>query len=125
MKRIETRDNEFLTQFRQSLRDSFPLALALEVDYYLGEDNDKQGLYFIMTSRFGRIYTNIKPIKKGQVVYDVEEEFMNTVINDLILTGITFMNTIAFESINPERVENEIKAKLFRHSNPRKFLYIN
>ena len=125
MKRIETRDNEVLTQFRQSLKDSFPSALDMRVDYYLGEEDDKQQLCFSLTSRFGKIYSNTKVLQRGQLVSDVEEEFMNILINDLILNGITFLNNLAFESISPDRVNKEIRAKLFRHSTPRKFLYIN
>lgn len=126
MKKIDALDNEFLIQFRQQLRDSFPVALALEVDYYLGEDdNGKRGLYFTIVSRFGRIYTRIQMFSGGQLIYDVEEEFMNAVINDLILNGITFLNNLAFESISLDRVNTEVKAKLFRHNSPRRFLYIN
>ena len=125
MKRIETRDNEFLMQFRNTIRDSFPPALDFKVDYYLGEDNGVRGLYFIITSRFGRLFTKIKNLKNGQVVYDIEEEFMNEVINDLIMNGVTFMNMLAFESVDPERVDKEVRAKMFRHNSPRKLLYIN
>ena len=125
MKRIETRDNEFLMQFRKTLLDSFPPALDFKVDYYLGEDKGVRGLYFTMTSRFGVIFTRVKPLEVGQLVYDVEEEFMNRVINDLIMNGVTLLNVNAFESVSPARVDAEIKAKLFRHTAPRKFLYTN
>ena len=125
MKRIETRDNEFLVQFRTILQSSFPPALDFKVDYYLGEDKGVRGLYFTMTSRFGTIFTRVKVLESGQVVYDIEEEFMNVVINDLILNGVTLLNINAFESVSPIRVDAEIKAKLFRHNAPRKFLYLN
>ena len=126
MKRIETRENEFVVQFKELLKNSFPLVLNFKVDYYLGEDNNgKRGLYFTLTSKFGRIYTKIQPMKDSQVVYDIEEEFMDKVINDLMLTGVTFMNVKEFESINPQRVEREILAKDFIHNAPRKLLFIN
>ena len=126
MKRIETRENEFVVQFKELLKNSFPLVLNFKVDYYLGEDNNgKRGLYFTLTSKFGRIYTKIQPMKDSQVVYDIEEEFMDKVINDLMLTGVTFMNVKEFESINSLRVENEIRVKDFMHTSPRKLLFIN
>lgn len=125
MKRIETRDNEFLMQFRKILGDSFPDVLDFKVDYYLGEDKGVTGLYFILTSRFGRLFARTKPLKSGQTVYDIEEEFMNTVINDLIMNGITFVNMLAFESISNRKVEMEIKAKDFINSTPRKLIFAN
>jgi hypothetical protein len=125
MKRIETRDNEFLMQFRKTIRSSFPPALDFQVDYYLGEDKGVQGLYFSITSRFGRIYTRIRNLKEGELVYEIEDEFMNQVINDLIINGLTLLNINAFESVSPERVGVEVKAKLFKHYAPRKLLYIN
>lgn len=126
MKRLETRENEFVVQFKELLKNSFPLVLNFEVDYYLGEDhNGRRGLYFTLTSKFGRIYTKIQLMDDSQVVYDIEEEFMDSVINDLVLTGVTFMNVKEFESINPVRVENEVRAINFIHTAPRKLLFIN
>ena len=126
MKRIETRENEFVVHFKEVLKNSFPLVLNFRVDYYLGEDkNGKRGLYFTLTSKFGRIYTKIQLMDDSQMVYDIEEEFMDKVINDLMLTGVTFMNIKEFESISPQRVENEVRAEQFMHNAPRKLLFIN
>lgn len=125
MKRIETRDNEFLMQFRKSVGSSFPPALDLKVDYYLGEDKGIKGLYITITSRFGILYRKIMQLKPSYVVADVEEEFMNIVIDELIMNGITFFNLLAFDSVNPRKVEKEIKAKEFKHSTPRKLIYQN
>jgi len=125
MKRIETRDNEFLMQFRKSLQDSFPPALDLKVDYYLGEDKGVKGLYITITSKFGTLYRKIIQLEPSHVVADVEEEFMNIIIDDLVTHGITFFNLMAFESVDPRRVDNEIKAKYFKHSTPRKLIYQN
>ena len=125
MKRIETRDNEFLMQLREILRNSFPPALDFKVDYYLGEDKGVKGLYFILTSKFGRLFARTRPLKSGQVVYDIEEEFMNTVINDLVMNGITFVNMLAFESVSNEMVAEQIKAKDFINNPPRKLIFAN
>jgi hypothetical protein len=125
MKRIETRENEFVVQFKELLLNSFPHVLDFKVDYFVGEDKGVKGLYFTMTSKFGRIYTKIEEMKPHQTVYDLEEGFMDKVINDLMLTGVTFMNVKAFESISPRRVEAEIKAKHFVHSSPRKLYFTN
>ena len=125
MKRIETRDNEFLMQFRKSLGSSFPPALDLKVDYYLGEDEGVKGLYIIIASRFGMLYRKVMQLKPSHVVADVEEEFMNIVIDDLIMNGITFFNLLAFDSVDPRKVNLEIHAKEFKHSTPRKLIYQN
>ena len=125
MKRIETRDNEFLMQFRRSLQNSFPPALDLKVDYYLGEDKGIKGLYFTIISRFGLLFKRIEKLRPDQVVSDVEDEFMNAVIDELVLSGVTFFNFLAFDSVNPRRVDQEIKAKHFKHSTPRKLIHQN
>ena len=125
MKRIETRDNEFLMQFRDTLRDSFPHALKLTVDYYVGEDKGVRGLYFTLTSRFGLLYSRTIKMKDGETVLDVEEPFMDKVINDLVLQGISFLNLLAFDSVNPEKVVREIEAVPFRSSSPRRLIYQN
>jgi hypothetical protein len=126
MKRIETRDNDFLVQFRKSLQSSFPHVLNITVDYYLGEDKKgKRGLYLTVTSKFGLLYRKVMNLTGGQTVYDVEGEFMNVVIDDLIMNGITFFNLLAFDSVDPRRVEKEIKATPFKHNAPRKFIYQN
>ena len=125
MKRIETRDNEFLMQFRKTLRDSFPHVLNFKVDYYLGEDKGVRGLYFTLTSKFGKLFVKTKALKSGEVIADIEEEFMNAVINDLIMNGITFVNMLAFESISDRKVETEIRAKDFINAPPRKLVFTN
>jgi len=125
MKRIETRDNEFLEQFRASLRSSFPDALHFKVDYYLGENQGVRGLYFVISSKVGTVFTRIKPLGRSQVVADVEEEFMNEVIDSLVMTGVTFANLKEFESISPERVNHEVLAKSFMHTAPRKIIFLN
>lgn len=125
MKRIETRDNEFLEQFRDTLRDSFPDALNLTIDYYLGEDKGVRGLHFTIISRFGLIYSKTTKMKDGETVLDVEEPFMNNVINDFIMQGISFFNLLAFDSVSPEKVVKEIEAVPFRNSTPRRLVYQN
>jgi hypothetical protein len=125
MKRIETRENEFVVQFKELLKNSFPHVLDFKVDYFIGEEKGVKGLYFTLTSRFGRIYTKIEPMKDHQNIYDVEEPFMDKVINDLMLTGVTLMNIKAFESIDPQRVNAEIRAEKFTNFSPRKLLFVN
>lgn len=125
MKRIETRDNEFLMQLRNMFRDSFPRVLKFKVDYYLGEDKGVTGLYFILTSKFGRLFAKTKPLMSGQTVYDVEDEFMNEVINDLVMNGIIFANILAFESIDYNKVNNDIQEKDFKNTIPRKLIFAN
>lgn len=125
MKRIETRDNEFIMQFRKSLGSSFPPALDLKVDYYLGEEQGVKGLYFTITSRFGLLFRKIMQLEPRHVIADVEEEFMNMLINDLVMNGVTFLNLMAFDSIDPRRVDKEVKAKEFINSAPRKLIYQN
>jgi hypothetical protein len=125
MKRIETRDNEFIEQFRKSLQSSFPPVLNFAGDYYLGEEKGVKGLYFTLTSRFGVLYSNIANLERGQVIADIEDDFINEIIDNLIMNGVTFFNLLAFDSVDPKRVMREINAKNFRHSTPRKLLYQN
>ena len=125
MKRIETRDNEFLMQFRKSLGSSFPPALDLKVDYYLGEEKGVKGLYITITSRFGTLYKKIMQLEPSHVVADVEEEFMNVVIDDLIMNGVSFRNLLAFDSVDPAKVAQEVEAKDFINCAPLKLIYQN
>ena len=126
MKKIEDRSGEFMEQFKKSILDSFPPALKIKVEFYLGEDDKgTRGLYFLITSSFGQSFTRIKPLRRGQVPTDVEEQFINECIDELVVAGITLFNIRAFESISPARVENETKSEIFRHHAPRKMLFLN
>ena len=127
MKKIEARDNEFIMHFKGVLKDSFPKPLDFKVDYYLGEDDKgTRGLYFYLESKqFGPIFSRFQGMKPSEVVYDIEEEFMNKVINDLVLAGVAMLNIKAFESQADKRLEYEMKSENFKNILPRKLLFIN
>jgi len=127
MKKIEARDNDFIVHFKEMLKESFPKPLDFRVDYYVGEDDKgARGLYFHIESiQFGTIFSRFHELKPEQVVYDIEEEFINRVINDLVIAGVTIMNVKAFETQANDRLEKELKSPTFRNIQPRRLLFIN
>lgn len=131
MKRIETRENDFILHFKEMLENSFPNPLGFKVEYYVGEDKKGvKGLYFKLTSKqFGPVYIKFDKFDDDEdyhfSIFEKETKFINEIINDLVLAGVTFMKMEAFDSYRNSMVEKEIKEKPFRSRLPRKLLFIN
>jgi hypothetical protein len=109
------------------LKNSFPRPLVYKVDCYLGEDRKgKRGLHFTLDCKpFGRVYSKFEYMLYGQTVDEFEDEFMNKVINDLVLAGVTFLNMEAHGGSANQRVADDIEAPRFKSRMPQKLLFIN
>jgi len=127
MKKIETRDNEFVIHFREVLKTHFPSIFRYRVQYMLGEDREgRRGLYFELKSELiGEIYSRFEELGSHETPFDHEEEFINNVINDLVLSGITLMNIEAHEKNRNEKVAKEIKIAGFRNIMPKIPIFTN
>ena len=67
MKKVESRENEFVEQLNKLLTSSFPPQVSFKTKYFIGEDTDskKRGLYFELSSiNTGLIYSNLLEIKE-------------------------------------------------------------
>lgn len=120
VKRIETIRNEFVEQLESTLHTSFPKQLRFKIDYYIGEDdNSTRGLYIEVISKvFGILYMKVCQMKDWETIGDIEDEFMNNVINDLLLAGVSFLQTEAIMYRGVENLNEAIRAKKFKRMMP-------
>ena len=130
IKKVKTRENEFVFHLREILDKFFPEPLGFEVEYYIGEDKrGTKGLYFNLTSnQFGKIYSKFGRFKDDNFEIDILEKevaFVNEVIYDLVLAGVTLMKMEAFETYRSHMVEKEVGEEPFRNRVPRRLLFIN
>ena len=127
IKRIETISNEFVEQLESSLHSSFPKQIRFKVDYYIGEDSDSiRGLYIeIISSLFGTLYMRVQQMKNWETVGDVEDSFMNSVINDLVLAGISFLQGEAIMYKGAINLNEAIRAKKFKRMMPTVLISVN
>lgn len=127
IRKIENRNNDFVTTFRNMVRTTFPAVLGYQVEYSLGEDqNGLRGLHFKMTSSlFGTIYEKFGIMESHQTVSDIEEEFMNIIINDFIIAGIGLYNFDKFKEMQNEKAGKSIVAQPFRRYVPIMPIFFN
>lgn len=125
IKKIETRENDFTMQLKEMLEESFPLALGHEVIYIIGEDEEgRRGLYFELNSKkLGKLYSKFMEIETA--VFEIEHEFINKVINDLVLSGVSFMNVQTYNKTKNKQVLEEAAHDRFKNHLPRRLLFIN
>lgn len=96
IKELEIIDNEFVEQLQGLLNSSFSgLPIGFQVKYMIGENELKErGLYFEIESKITNVvYSKFMKMKPYQTPADLEDKFMNEVLNDLVLAGITFLYT--------------------------------
>lgn len=126
IKRIETVENEFIEQLKQLLNSSFPEVLGFEVEYFIGEDKGIRGLYVEIKSKvFGIIYRKKEPMESYVLVSDIEEDFVNKVINDLVLGGISFLNGESVRQKQEKEMNRAIVDKKFKRIIPSRIIYMN
>ena len=96
IKELEIIENEFVEQLQGLLNSSFNgLPIGFQVRYLIGENELKErGLYFEITSTITKlVYSKFMKMNSYQTCADVEDIFMNSIMNDLILAGVTFLYT--------------------------------
>ncbi len=126
IKRIETVDNEFIQQVRTLLMNAFPDFLGFEIEYYIGEDNGTKGLYIEIKSKmFGIIYRKKKNLKDRAFLTDIEEDFINEIINDLVIFGVMFLNGETAKQKKHKEMEDNIRQKKFKKLQPSRIFYVN
>lgn len=126
IKRIETMNNEFIGQIRTLLMNSFPDFLGFEIEYFIGEDNGTKGLYIEIKSKvFGSVYRKKKNLADRALVMDIEENFINEVINDLIIFGVVFLNGESVKQKKQKEMEDAIRNKKFKRIMPGRVINVN
>ena len=118
IKELEIIDNEFVEQLQGLLNNSFSgLPIGFQVKYIIGENELKErGLYFEITSKITNVvYGKFMKMKLYQILADLEDKFMNEVLNDLVLAGITFLYTekLKYFSLNNANEDAMKIRKLF------------
>lgn len=129
IRKIETIENQFIEQIQSLLYNSFPKAVGFKVNYCIGEEEQqegKKGLYIeVISKKFGLVYKKFKPMLDHQVVADVEDMFINNVINDLILAGMTFLNAEAITKRTIDKIGHEVSSKEFKSIIPSRIIFMN
>lgn len=126
IKKIETINNEFIEQMRTLLMNSFPDFLGFEIEYFIGEDNGVKGLYVEIRSKmFGSVYRKKKNLKDRAFIMDVEEDFINGVINDLVVAGIVFLNGESVKHKKEKEMQDAVVSKKFKRIMPSRIFYVN
>ena len=96
VKVLEHRENEFVEHLRKMLGETFhTIPITFDINYFIGEDtsNGDKVLCFVLTSsKAGVIYEKLVSMKVFETPMDVEEDFVNQIVADLILAGVTFVN---------------------------------
>lgn len=96
LKELEIRDHEFVEQLKELLNISFSsLPTKFEIKLFTAIDPEGiRSMYFtIDTNLTGNIYIKRMDMKPFETPADIENDFINEVINDLILGGCTFLYT--------------------------------
>lgn len=96
VKILEHRESEFVEHLKTMLYDTFhSISMSFEINYFVGEDtsNGDKVLCFVLTSsKAGVIYEKIITMEAFETPMDVEDTFVNQIVNDFILAGVTFVN---------------------------------
>ena len=126
IKRIETVNNEFIEQVKTLLSNSFPDFFGFDVEYFIGEDHGTKGLYIEIKSKmFGTVYRKKKNLKDRAFLMDIEENFINEVINDLVIFGIVFLNGESVKHRKEQEMQEAIRSKKFKRIMPSRIIYQN
>lgn len=94
IKELEIRDHEFVGQLQRLLDISFSdLRIGFKIKYFIGVNpKDMKLLCLSIDTRYlGNIYFKCKEMKPYEIPSDVEEDFINEVVNDLLTGGCTFL----------------------------------
>jgi hypothetical protein len=127
IRKIETIENEFVEQLQNMLHKSFPEKISFTIQYYIGEDSKGiKGLYIeVISNAFGMVYMKAREMKNWEVVADIEQEFINAVINDLVLAGVSFLQVEAITNQGVVNLEKSVRAKYFRRMMPTVLISMN
>jgi hypothetical protein len=125
IRKLESRSNEFVEQFRQLLSNAFPPPLAFKTKYFLGEDKDsgKKGLYFeLMFIGTGMLYSIFMQMKPHETVGDIEEQFVEKINADLTIAGIAYLNN---EAVRNRHITDQTRSPNFKSVVPSRIMYLN
>ena len=126
IKRIEIIKNEFVEQMRTLLMNAFPNFFGFDIEYFIGEDNGTKGLYIEIKSKmFGTVYRKKKNLKDRAFLMDIEEDFINEVINDLVTFGIVFLNGESVKQKREQEMNEAVRDKKFKRIMPSRIIHVN
>jgi len=127
IRKIESRSNEFVVTLKKMIEVTFPAVLGYQVEYSLGEDqNGIKGLHFELTSKiFGKMYEKFAIMESHQTILDIEEDFMNIIINDFIIAGIGLFNLERFKEMQNKETAESIMKTPFKRYVPMLPIYFN
>lgn len=114
VKKIKNRSNEMIDQIKKLIDKAFPPALAIVVNYYEGEDVDTERLYLVFSMSspvFKGLYSKSKRLGEKETFFDVESDFVGSVLSDFIVLGTTFLtnNVMAKLANERENADNTLK----------------
>ena len=131
VKKLETIHNEVIEQLNELLYNSFSKKMKVSIEYYIGEQDKqesegKKGLYIeIISNLFGVIYERFELLKDHEVIADIENEFINKVINDFVLSGISFFNVQSMAKREQEYIKENTLSGKFKNVIPSHIIFLN
>ena len=108
LRELEIRNHELARQLQMLLDSSFSdLGAGFKVSYFIGIDNEKiKYLCFSIDTKYlGNIYFKNKILRPYQTPSDIEEDFINGIMEDLLIAGCTFLYT------EKGKIESALKGK--------------
>lgn len=111
IKKIEDIGGIFEEHLSKMLFDVFHSQnVNFTVDYFIGENMQKQRyVCFVISSNIAEnVYEKITELLPHQVVSDVEEQFQDQIIADLVISGIAVMQSNKVRMDNLTRRDGKI-----------------
>lgn len=126
MRKIEDRNNPMVNQIKDLIAKSFPPALGIRVEYFIGEDEDTQIesiVFHLDSSAIGSIYKKSIKLSPHTLSDDIEPDFVGAILTDFVLLGTTFLtNNVMFRKATQKEDATNIlihpygKGKLNNHN---------
>lgn len=115
VKVLEIRKNSFVRRLQKMLNETFSGGgIVFKINYFLGEsESGNKGIFFILTNnKFGSLYEKYAELKDHETPLDVEEAFIDSIINDFVFYGITALSDIKMKMINSDDPNTPLKSKI-------------
>lgn len=106
-----------IDQIKLLIQKSFPPALGISVSYFEGEDKDtsRKYLVFKMSSpAFKVLYQKSRRLGEGEAFFDIESDFVGSVLSDFIVLGTTFLtNNVMIKMMSQKEESDNILKRPF------------
>jgi len=113
---LEHRESEFVERLKTTLNEAFnPIGMSFDINYFIGESTANKGkllCFIIQCSKTGIIYEKIIEMKPHETPMDVEDNFVDMIVGELLLSGVTFLNIEKIRTFNPLFNKQKLKEQI-------------